>query len=194
MRAVGANREVIATDALTVARLADAVLSQQHGQEDHRTVLGITVLIPIGAGNADCYTAARPAVTAPSGSGRVVGREEITSSTIRYSFACSAVMKKSYARFPDGPAGGGEAFRNQPGAEVLSRRDCPNTRQLPLMRGTRRDARAIDDLLTRSRGRPSHTPLVRYRSFQYRTASWDRPRRGIAKIEHHLRELFPPAG
>src|SRR3989454_4623721 len=95
MRAVGANREVIATDALTVARLADAVLSQQHGQEDHRTVLDITVLIPIGAGNADCYTAARPAVTAPSGSGRVVGREEITSSTIRYSFACSAVMKKS---------------------------------------------------------------------------------------------------
>src|SRR3989441_8974491 len=95
MRAVGANREVIATDALTVARLADAVLSQRQGQEDHRTVLGITVLIPIGAGNADCYTAARPAVTAPSGSGRVVGREEITSSTIRYSFACSAVMKKS---------------------------------------------------------------------------------------------------
>src|SRR2546426_3153046 len=95
MRAIGANREVIATDALTVARLADAVLSQQHGQEDHRTVLGITVLIPIGAGNADCYTAARSAVTAPSGSGRVVGREEITSSTIRYSFACSAVMKKS---------------------------------------------------------------------------------------------------
>src|SRR2546427_12684566 len=67
MRAVGANREVIATDALTVARLADAVLSQQHGQEDHRTVLGITVLIPIGAGNADCYTAARPAVTAHRG-------------------------------------------------------------------------------------------------------------------------------
>src|SRR3989442_14925303 len=99
-----------------------------------------------------------------------------------------------YARFPDGPAGGGEAFRNQPGAEVLSRRDCPNTRQLPLMRGTRRDARAIEDLLTRPRGRPSHTPLVRYRSFQYRTASWDRPRRVIAKIEHHLGELFPRLG
>src|SRR3989442_9139408 len=86
-----------------------------------------------------------------------------------------------YARFPDGPAGGGEAFRNQPGAEVLSRRDCPNTRQLPLMRGTSRDARAIEDLLTRPRGRPSHTPLVRYRSLQYRTASWDRPRRVIPR-------------
>src|SRR5439155_13950976 len=33
--------------------------------------------------------------TAPSGTGRVVGLEEITASTIRYSFACSAVMKKS---------------------------------------------------------------------------------------------------
>src|SRR5437773_5705622 len=33
--------------------------------------------------------------TAPSGTGRVVGLAEITASTIRYSFACSAVMKKS---------------------------------------------------------------------------------------------------
>src|SRR3989442_6385613 len=82
-----------------------------------------------------------------------------------------------YARFPDGPAGGGEAFRNQPGAEVLSRRDCPNTRQLPLMRGTSPDATAIEDLLTRPRGRPSHTPAVRYRSLHYRTASLERTRR-----------------
>ena len=34
-------------------------------------------------------------------------------------------------------------------------------------------------------------PLVRYRSFEYQAASWDRPRRAIAKIEHHLGELFP---
>src|SRR3989442_875699 len=40
----------------------------------------------------------------------------------------------------------------------------------------------------------SHTRLVRYGSFQYRTASWDRPRRVIAKIEHHLGELFPRVG
>src|SRR3989454_2178143 len=54
--------------------------------------------------------------------------------------------------------------------------------------------RAIEDLLTRPRGRPSHAPLVRYRSFSYQAASWDRPRRGIAKIEHHLGELFPRGG
>src|SRR5438309_9255546 len=51
--------------------------------------------------------------------------------------------------------------------------------------------RQIEDLLTRPRGRPSHAPLVRYRSFEYQAASWDRPRRVIAKIEHHLGELFP---
>jgi Transposase DDE domain group 1 len=54
--------------------------------------------------------------------------------------------------------------------------------------------RQIDDLLTRPRGRPSYAPLVRYRSFHYRAASWDRPRRVIAKIEHHLGELFPRVG
>jgi len=46
--------------------------------------------------------------------------------------------------------------------------------------------RQIEDLLTRPRGRPSHAPLVRYRSFHYQAASWERPRRVIAKIEHHL--------
>ena len=54
--------------------------------------------------------------------------------------------------------------------------------------------RAIEDLLTRPRGRPSHAALVRYRSFRYRVASWDRPRRVIAKVEHHLGELFPLVG
>jgi hypothetical protein len=54
--------------------------------------------------------------------------------------------------------------------------------------------RAIEDLLARPRGRPSYAPLVRYRSFHYRVASWDRPRRVIAKVEHHLGELFPRVG
>ncbi len=54
--------------------------------------------------------------------------------------------------------------------------------------------RAVEDLLVRPRGRPSHTPVVRYRSFQYQAASWDRPRRVIAKVEHHLGELFPRVG
>ena len=46
----------------------------------------------------------------------------------------------------------------------------------------------------RPRGRPSYAPLVRYRSFEYQAASWHRPRRVIAKIEHHLGELFPRVG
>jgi hypothetical protein len=54
--------------------------------------------------------------------------------------------------------------------------------------------RRIEDQLTRPRGRPSHAPLVRYRSFAYQAASWDRPRRVIAKVEHHLGELFPRVG
>ena len=54
--------------------------------------------------------------------------------------------------------------------------------------------RAVEDLLVRPRGRPSYGPLVRYRSFQYQAASWDQPRRVIAKIEHHLGELFPRVG
>src|SRR5262245_37813299 len=52
----------------------------------------------------------------------------------------------------------------------------------------------IEDLLIRPRGRPSYVPLVRYRSFQYQATSWDRPRRVIAKVEHHLGELFPRVG
>jgi hypothetical protein len=54
--------------------------------------------------------------------------------------------------------------------------------------------RSIEDLVTRPRGRPSYAPLVRYRSFAYQATSWDRPRRVIAKIEHHLGELFPRVG
>src|SRR6266545_4279839 len=54
--------------------------------------------------------------------------------------------------------------------------------------------RRIKDVLIRPRGRPSHAPLVRYRSFQYQAVSWSRPRRVIAKIEHHLGELFPRVG
>jgi hypothetical protein len=44
------------------------------------------------------------------------------------------------------------------------------------------------------RDRRRRPPLVRYRSFQYQAASWDRPRRVIAKVEHHLGELFPRVG
>ena len=53
---------------------------------------------------------------------------------------------------------------------------------------------AIEDLLFRSPGRPSLKPLIRYQSFQYQADSWTTPRRVVAKVEHHVGELFPRVG
>ena len=43
-------------------------------------------------------------------------------------------------------------------------------------------------------GRPSHKPLIRYKSFLYQAASWKTARRVVAKVEHHAGELFPRVG
>jgi len=75
--------------------------------------------------------------------------------------------------------------------EALERRGVPYAIRLPTNDVLER---AIEDLLVRPRGKPSHAPLIRYRSLQYRAASWERPRRVIAKVEHHLGELFPRVG
>ena len=53
---------------------------------------------------------------------------------------------------------------------------------------------AIEDILFRPPGRPSRKPLVRYKSFQYQADSWTTPRRVVAKVEHHVGELFPRVG
>ena len=53
---------------------------------------------------------------------------------------------------------------------------------------------AIEDLLFRSPGRPSHQPLARYKSVRYQAESWTTPRRIVAKVEHHVGELFPRVG
>ena len=53
---------------------------------------------------------------------------------------------------------------------------------------------AIEDLLFRPPGRPSRKPLVRYKSFRYEAESWSKPRRIVARVEHHLGELFPRVG
>ena len=50
----------------------------------------------------------------------------------------------------------------------------------------------IEDILFRPPGRPSRKPLVRYKSFRYQVESWSKLRRIVAKVEHHLGELFPP--
>jgi hypothetical protein len=52
----------------------------------------------------------------------------------------------------------------------------------------------IEDILFRPPGRPSRKPLVRYKSFRYQAESWSKPRRVVAKVEHHPAELFPRVG
>jgi hypothetical protein len=54
--------------------------------------------------------------------------------------------------------------------------------------------RDVAELLTRPVGRPSHKPVVRYKSFLYRAASWKAARRVVAIVEFHLGELFPRVG
>ena len=54
--------------------------------------------------------------------------------------------------------------------------------------------RDIAELLTRSVGRPSHKPVVWYKSFLYQAASWKKARRVVAKVEFHFGELFPRVG
>ena len=47
---------------------------------------------------------------------------------------------------------------------------------------------------TRPVGRPSHKPVVWYKSFLYQAASWKTARRVVAKVEFHFGELFPRVG
>jgi hypothetical protein len=53
---------------------------------------------------------------------------------------------------------------------------------------------AVAGLLRRPVGRPSHKPVVRYKSFRYQTGSWTTARRVVAKIEFRCEELFPRVG
>ena len=49
-------------------------------------------------------------------------------------------------------------------------------------------------LLTRPVGRPPEKPIVWLYEFMYQAASWDRPRRVVAKVEWHQGKLFPRVG
>ncbi len=53
---------------------------------------------------------------------------------------------------------------------------------------------AVGELLRRPVGRPSHRPVVRYKSFRYQAGSWKIARRVVAKVEFHCEELFPRVG
>ena len=54
--------------------------------------------------------------------------------------------------------------------------------------------RDIAELLIRPVGRPGHRPVVWYKGFLYRAASWTTARRVVAKVEHHAGKPFPRLG
>jgi hypothetical protein len=75
--------------------------------------------------------------------------------------------------------------------EALEERDVQYAIRLPANDNLQRN---IKELLTRPVGRPSHKPVVRYKSFLYQAASWKQARRVVAKVELHCGELFPRVG
>jgi hypothetical protein len=83
------------------------------------------------------------------------------------------------------------AFAKPEVYEALEERGVKYAIRIPANDSLERD---IADLLSRPVGRPSHKPLVRYKSFLYQAASWQTARRVVAKVEHHPGELFPRVG
>ena len=75
--------------------------------------------------------------------------------------------------------------------DALEQRDVDDVIRMPANKSLELE---IEDILFRPPGRPSGKPLVRYKSFRYQAKSWTRPRRIVAKIEHHRGELFPRGG
>ena len=75
--------------------------------------------------------------------------------------------------------------------DALEERDVKHAIRIPANDSLERD---IAELLTRPVGRPSHKPVVWYKSFLYQAASWKKARRVVAKVEFHFGELFPRVG
>jgi len=75
--------------------------------------------------------------------------------------------------------------------EALEERGVKYAIRIPANDSLDRD---IAELLTRPLGRPSHKPVVWYKSFLYQAASWNTARRVVAKVEFHFGELFPRVG
>ena len=75
--------------------------------------------------------------------------------------------------------------------EALEEHEVKYVIRIPANDNLQRD---IAELLTRPVGRPSHRPLVRYKSFLYQAESWNKARRVVAKVEFHAGELFPRVG
>jgi hypothetical protein len=75
--------------------------------------------------------------------------------------------------------------------EALEARGVKYAIRIPANDGLERD---IAELLTRPVGRPSHKPVVWYKSFLYQAASRRTAHRVVAKVEFHFGELFPRVG
>ena len=75
--------------------------------------------------------------------------------------------------------------------EALEERGVKYAIRIPSNDNLERD---IAELLPRPVGRPSHQPLVEYKGFLYKAATWKTARRVVAKVEHHAGELFPRVG
>jgi Transposase DDE domain group 1 len=75
--------------------------------------------------------------------------------------------------------------------EALEARGVKYAIRLPANANLERD---IAELLTRPVGRPSHKPVVWYKSVRYQAARWKTARRVVAKVEHPQGELFPRVG
>ena len=75
--------------------------------------------------------------------------------------------------------------------EALEQRGVKYAIRLPTNDCLQRD---IGELLTRPLRRPSHKPVVRYKSFLYQAATWHKARQRVAKVEFHCGELFPRVG
>jgi Transposase DDE domain group 1 len=75
--------------------------------------------------------------------------------------------------------------------EAVEERGVTRAIRLPTNNGLERD---IAESLTRPVGRPSHQPVIWYKSFLYQAAGWKTARRVGAEVEHHQGELFPRVG
>ena len=75
--------------------------------------------------------------------------------------------------------------------EALEKRGVKYAIRIPANESLEGD---IAELLTRPVGRPSHKPVVCYKSVLYQAASWKPARRVVAKVEFHFGELFPRVG
>jgi Transposase DDE domain group 1 len=75
--------------------------------------------------------------------------------------------------------------------EALEEREVKYAIRLPANDNLERE---IAELLTRPVGRPSYKPVVWFKSFLYKAASWKTARRVVAKVEFHFGELFPRVG